>query len=121
MDSVVERTSTPVTDLKTTSVDLEVVQFLINVLSGGIAECSISRQDPNVLRVEHTTQETVGAGINDCEVSVISVKDGCQGSLEGKSKSISNRVMSMFSYILDESISIHCYRKTSPGKKKQEK
>lgn len=113
-DCGVKRTSISVTNLEAASVDLEVIQLLIDILSSRVAQDSVSREDPNVFRMEHTTQQAVGTRVDNSVVSVVCVKNGSQGSLEGKTESVSDTVVTVFRDILDKSISVYCNWKSSP-------
>lgn len=113
VDGIVKRATTSVTHLKSAPVNLKIIQSLVDVLSCWITQCSISRQDPNVLGMEHSTQETVGTRVDNSKVSVVSVKNSCQSSLERKTKSVSNAVVSMLGYILNQSVSVDGNGKSS--------
>lgn len=58
---VVGGASISVTKLKAAAVDLQVVEFLVDILSSRVAQSTIAGQDPDVLGVEDTAEKRVGA------------------------------------------------------------
>lgn len=85
----VSRTGGSVAHGETASVDLELIESFVDVLSGWIRDLSGSRQNPNVLGVENSAQQTVGARVHNRVVVIVSVDDCGQSSLEWNTKTVS--------------------------------
>lgn len=71
---------------QTVSVDLQLVEFCVDVLTTRVGQLAVTCQDPNVFGVQETWQQTVGARVENSVFFVVGVDNGQNSSYGGKRK-----------------------------------